>query len=408
MERLLRHLNRFVTSFADPVEISRLARSGLNKRAMQRWVKALKLELTVLVGIASAVLLWWIGSWSRRGWGVGLVLQEVFVNLRMRQLGYCVLGALGVSLPVAVAAFMRSRRARKKVPSPPSTGAAVRQTESPGRETMGGEDDRARAERVALNDLAGRELGCFRNARALDDIVMSETSRNTLRALAVDLRQRHEPERKGSDLPYVLLFWGPPGTGKRLSAMALATASGYAFWNVSGEQILADPTVWNRVLMEAGSRLPAIVFLDGAEAVLNETCSQEYLPLKQRVMKTLDGANGPVPRILFVCATHDPASLDPALLYGGTMARAIQFELPGRAALASYVRLQIRAMAADVFAVSRHTIEYASDVLVGCSFAEVDEVLCRMRDVAARRHFREGVATFTQADVRAARYALRC
>jgi AAA+ superfamily predicted ATPase len=406
MEPFFCSLKRLVKRVARPVELFRLRRASVNTRAMRGLVKASILILIMLVSIALVVLLWLNDSRNHLDADVGLVLQETFGSLMKSRWGHYVLGAIGAGLPTAVAARILSLHTRE-VPSPLSARADVPRTESHVREKAEREDDRASAERHALNDRPGRELGCVRYAKTLDDIVMSETSRNTLRAIAVKLRQRRESERKGCDLPHVLFFWGPRGTGKRLSAMALATASGYGFWTVSGEQVLADPSVWNRVLLEAGNRLPAIVFLDSAEAVLSNMCLQECLSLKQRLMRTLDGTNDRTRRLLFVCATHDPGSLDPALLHGATRAQAIQFELPGRAALASYVRLQIRAMAADVFAVSRFTIEYTIDVLARSSFAEADEVLRQIHDVAARRYFHEGVAIFTQADVRAALCALR-
>ncbi|EDZ97550.1 hypothetical protein BH160DRAFT_7148 [Burkholderia sp. H160] len=70
--------------------------------------------------------------------------------------------------------------------------------------------------------------------------------------------------------------------------------------------------------------------------------------------------------------------------------------------LASYVRTQLRAMAGDVFSVSRHTADITAHALQDHFLAETDAVLKRILDLAALRCLRDGSSTITQEDVKLA------
>ncbi|BCZ78664.1 hypothetical protein PTKU64_23390 [Paraburkholderia terrae] len=72
------------------------------------------------------------------------------------------------------------------------------------------------------------------------------------------------------------------------------------------------------------------------------------------------------------------------------------------AAIASYVRVQLRMMAGETFAISRYVMQYAVSAMQGMSASEVDTALRRVVYAAALRQRREGGATITVEDVRAA------
>jgi hypothetical protein len=67
--------------------------------------------------------------------------------------------------------------------------------------------------------------------------------------------------------------------------------------------------------------------------------------------------------------------------------------------IASYVRMRLRAMAGDVFSVSRHTSDFAASTLTDRFFSETDAVIKRILDLAALRYLRDGSSTVTQEDV---------
>ncbi len=77
----------------------------------------------------------------------------------------------------------------------------------------------------------------------------------------------------GGEAPRRLVFWGPAGTGKRAAAEAASTRAGRALLVVDVPDLLARAgdlrAAGERIVREAALR-PADVYLDGAEALLDE------------------------------------------------------------------------------------------------------------------------------------------
>jgi hypothetical protein len=70
--------------------------------------------------------------------------------------------------------------------------------------------------------------------------------------------------------------------------------------------------------------------------------------------------------------------------------------------IASHLRVQLRMVAGETFAISRYVMQYAVSAMQGMSAFEVDAVLRRVVYAAELRQRREGGATITIEDVRAA------
>ncbi len=254
----------------------------------------------------------------------------------------------------------------------------------------------------AMRRLQGSKGRLPENVKSIHEVIMPDVSRNDLHDLAFRLLHVCSLERLGGSLPRGVLFYGPPGTGKTQAAMALAKASGYAFLKTTGAELLANPCAWDRLVRDAKDLRPSIVFIDEADDVLGERRMSGVAPLTNKVLTTLDGADGRVPDVLYICATNHQDAIDLAVLRGGRLEEKVAFSVPEHEALASYVRMRFRVMAGDVFAVSRHTMDCAVAGLKGHSIADADAVLQRTIDAAAVRHLREGTAVITAEDVRAA------
>jgi transitional endoplasmic reticulum ATPase len=254
----------------------------------------------------------------------------------------------------------------------------------------------------AMRRIQGSKGWLPEKVKSIDAIIMPDVSRNDLRDLAFRLQHAYSLERLGGSLPRGVLFYGPPGTGKTQAAMALAKASGCAFLETTGAELLSSPSSWDRLVRDAKDLRPAIVFIDEADDVLGQRRVSGVAPVTNKVLTTLDGADGRVPDVLYICATNHPDALDPAVLRGGRLEEKVAFSVPEPEALACYVRMRFRVMAGDVFAVSRHTMDCAVAGLKGHSIADADAVLQRTVDAAALRHLREGSAVITAEDVRAA------
>jgi transitional endoplasmic reticulum ATPase len=258
----------------------------------------------------------------------------------------------------------------------------------------------------AMRRIQGSKGGLPENVRSIDAFILPEVALNYLHDLAFRLQHAYSLERLGGSLPRGVLFYGPPGTGKTQAAMALAKASGCAFLKTTGAELLSNPASWDKLIRDAKDLRPAIVFIDEADDVLGERRMSGVAPVTNKVLTTLDGADGRVHDVLYICATNHPA-LDPAVLRGGRLEEKVAFSVPEHEALMSYVRMRFKVMAGDVFAVSRHTMDCAVTGLKGHSIADADAVLQRIIDAAAVRHLREGTAVITAEDVRSALSALR-
>ncbi|MFM0473543.1 AAA family ATPase [Paraburkholderia strydomiana] len=238
--------------------------------------------------------------------------------------------------------------------------------------------------------------------KAIDEIIMPDGSRDDLRRLTRRLQNVHRIEQLGGALPRGVLFYGPPGTGKTQAAMALAKASNWAFLKTSGAELLGTHSAWNKLYRAAKDLRPCILLIDEADDVLGDRRMSGVAPLTNRILASIDGADGRVPDVLVIAVTNHPEALDQAALRGGRLEQKIRFDVPSREALDAYIRIQLRLRAGDTFAISRHTVECLITGLKGCSIADADTVLQRVIDEAAARHIDDGSATITAVDVRAA------
>jgi len=255
----------------------------------------------------------------------------------------------------------------------------------------------------AMRRLQGSKGRLPESVKSVDEIILPDFSRQCLHNLAFRLRHVYHIEQLGGRSPRGVLFYGPPGTGKTQTAMSLAKASGYAFLKTTGAELLANPSTWDRLVRDAKDLRPAIVFIDEVDDVLGDRrMSGGSAPLTNRLLTTLDGADGRVADVLYICATNHRDMLDPAVLRGGRLEEQILFCVPSPEELSRYVRLRLRAMVGDVFAISRHTIDCAVVGLKGRSIADADAVLQRIIDAAAVRHLREGSAVIRAEDVHSA------
>lgn len=238
--------------------------------------------------------------------------------------------------------------------------------------------------------------------KAIDEIIMPDGSRDDLKRLTRRLQNVHRMEQLGGALPRGVLFYGPPGTGKTQAAMALAKASNWAFLKTSGAELLGNHAAWNKLYRAAKDLRPCILLIDEADDVLGDRRMSGVAPLTNRILTSIDGADGRVPDVLVIAVTNHPEALDQAALRGGRLDQKIRFDVPSREALDAYIRIQLRLRACDTFAISRHTVECLITGLKGCSIADADTALQRVIDEAAARHIDDGSATITAADVRAA------
>jgi proteasome regulatory subunit len=145
-------------------------------------------------------------------------------------------------------------------------------------------------------------------------------------------------EKVGIEPPKGVLLTGLPGTGKTLSARAVAHETNATFIRVIGSELVQKfigegARLVREIFMMAKEKAPAIVFVDELDAVgshrldIATSGDREVQRTLMQLLSELDGfeARG---QVAIIGATNRPDILDPALLRPGRFDRIIDFPLP--------------------------------------------------------------------------------
>ncbi len=258
----------------------------------------------------------------------------------------------------------------------------------------------------AMRRLQGRRGRLPEGVKPIDEIIMPTASRDALRDLAFRMRRVHQLEQRGGSLPSGLVFFGPPGTGKTQAAMALAKASEYAFLRTTGATIIADPGSWDKLVREAKDVRPAVVFLDESDDILADRGSSHVASLTNKILTTMDGADGRVRDVIYIAATNHYDRLDSAALRGGRFEEKIRFDVPDHHDMERHVARKLKQVAEGRYALKAGAVEQCLSVLSGRSIADADAVIDRTINFAAVRSLQENVAELRRSDVVAAARAV--
>jgi transitional endoplasmic reticulum ATPase len=234
-----------------------------------------------------------------------------------------------------------------------------------------GFDELAGALRI-LNTSMGDKIP--EDALSIDQLILAPDMRSRMKKLATRMINIDEIEEMGGSVPSGVLFLGPAGTGKTISAMALAKESKWAFLKTSGHDLLHSPDKIDTLIERAKDMRPCIVFIDEADDVLadrrNSTISKD---VTNKLLTIMDGAGGRTKDILFIAATNAPDLIDSAMLRGGRFTEKIAFDVPDEESLHGYVSKWIsntKAKLGDDF-----NAEAIVALLNGESLANVGEIL---------------------------------
>jgi transitional endoplasmic reticulum ATPase len=190
---------------------------------------------------------------------------------------------------------------------------------------------------AAMRTTQGRKGKNRNNVVTLSDLVLPSEQREALDSIAWRMQNIDTLEEMGGSLPTGLLFYGDPGTGKSLTASALAATAGWGFLATSGHDLTNDPDRIDELMREAAEIRPVIVFIDEAEDVFGHRTGGYGNVVTNKLLSVMDGAMGRVPDIVFVAATNDPSGLDSAATRGGRFTEKLEFVLPEAKEVAVYI-----------------------------------------------------------------------
>lgn len=189
----------------------------------------------------------------------------------------------------------------------------------------------------ALRQLQGQRGAKPENVKKLSEIMMSEDTRESLDLIAGRLADPEHTEKHGGTLPTGVLFSGPPGTGKTVTAKALAAEIGWAFLTTTGAELARAPAKLEELYTKAKDLRPTLIFIDEADELLRSREYSATTDATNKLLTLMDGVGDRVRDVVWVAATNHPESIDSALLRGGRFTEKVRFHLPDGSAMAGFV-----------------------------------------------------------------------
>ena len=171
-----------------------------------------------------------------------------------------------------------------------------------------------------------------------DDVAGIDEAKQELQEVVEFLRDPQKFQRLGGKIPKGALLVGQPGTGKTLTARAVAGEADVPFFTISGSDFVemfvgVGASRVRDMFEQAKKNAPCIIFIDEIDAVGRHRGAghgggnDEREQTLNQLLVEMDGfeANEGV---ILIAATNRPDVLDPALLRPGRFDRQITVPLP--------------------------------------------------------------------------------
>ncbi len=171
-----------------------------------------------------------------------------------------------------------------------------------------------------------------------DDVAGIDEAKEELEELVDFLRDPMKYRKIGARIPKGILLIGAPGTGKTLTAKAVAGEAGVPFFSISGSDFVemfvgVGASRVRDLFDQARKNAPSIIFIDEIDAVGRHRGSgmggghDEREQTLNQLLVEIDGMDT-VSGVIILAATNRPDVLDKALLRPGRFDRSVSVELP--------------------------------------------------------------------------------
>lgn len=193
---------------------------------------------------------------------------------------------------------------------------------------------------TALSDSVVEELNLY----SLDDLVVTDEIRTRISRIILEYQERELLERNGLQNRSRLLFGGPSGTGKTMTASVIANETGLPLYVVQLEKIvsrfLGTTSAKLAELFETIETYPGVYLFDEFDAIGTERERDNEVGEMRRILNSfLKLMEQPLKRSIVIAATNDMKVLDKALFR--RFDDVVQFTLPSHAEIVTLMQKRI-------------------------------------------------------------------
>lgn len=210
--------------------------------------------------------------------------------------------------------------------------------------------------------------------RSLDDVILSDENRTLIESILLEHRRAEVLQSYGLRPVDRLLFYGPPGCGKTLTAEVLATELSRPLGMVRMDSLISSflgETAANlRKVFDFAQATPMVLLFDEFDAVAKERSDQsEHGELKRVVNAVLQMMDNCETRSVLIAATNHEAILDSAVWR--RFEEVLMFALPTTGQLQHLLEMKLRGVRRDF---DPRSTKITSN-FKGLSHADVERVL---------------------------------
>ena len=218
---------------------------------------------------------------------------------------------------------------------------------------------------------------------------LEEVKQSLIEAVEWPLKNPEMFKRLGVTPPKGILLHGPPGCGKTLLAMAVATESQANFISIRGPEVFSkwvgeSEKAIREIFRKARMAAPSIIFFDEFDSLVPRRGMGGDSRVTERVISQLlteiDGLLT-LQNVLVIAATNRPDLIDPAVLRPGRFDRRVYVPPPDEAARLKILEIKTEGMPLD----ESVDIKDLTRRMGGYSGADIDSVVREAAMHALRR-----------------------
>ncbi len=226
---------------------------------------------------------------------------------------------------------------------------------------------------------------------------LEEVKQNLIEAVEWPLKNPEMFKRLGITPPKGILLHGPPGCGKTLLAMAVATESQANFISIRGPEVFSkwvgeSEKAIREIFRKARMAAPSIIFFDEFDSLVPSRGMGGDSRVTERVISQLlteiDGLLT-LQNVLVIAATNRPDIIDPAVLRPGRFDRRVYVPPPDEEARLKILEIKTGGMPLD----ESVKIKDLARRMGGYSGADIDSVSREAAMNALRRDTEVGGVT---------------